>query len=176
MSGGTAGAKAGTLTIMAAGSRENFEKYLPVFQSYGKNVVHVGTEVGQGQAVKAINQMLVGINMCATAEAFTLSRKCGLDLQMVYDTIKTSAGTSRIFENRGQFLIDRDFSIRSTLQIQLKDTDIAFQTADSAGAYSPLTNVARELFKLAVKKYPPNDDSIEVVRLYEELSNINLAD
>lgn len=172
VSGGTAGAKAGTLTIMAAGADDLYERYLPVFQSYGKTVVHVGTEVGQGQAVKAINQLLVGVHMCATAEAFTLARKCGLDLQMVYDTIRTSAGNSRIFENRGQFLIDRDFSIRSTLQIQLKDTDIACQTADSVGAPSPLANLAREMFKLAVKKYPPNDDSIEVVRLYEELCGL----
>lgn len=173
VSGGTAGAKAGTLTIMAAGTDELFERYLPIFQSYGKNVVHVGKEVGNGQAMKAINQLLVGVHMCATAEAFTLAKKCGLDLQLVYDTVKTSAGTSRIFENRGQFLINRDFSIRSTLQIQLKDTDIACQTADSVGAPSPLANTARELFKIAVKKYPPNDDSIEVVRLYEELCGLN---
>lgn len=169
VSGGTAGAKNGTLTVMAAGSGELFEKYRPLFQSFGKNVVHVGTEVGQGQAMKAVNQLLAGIHMCATAEAFTMARKCGLDLQMVYDTVRTSSGTSRIFENRGQFLIDRDFSIRSTLRIQLKDTDIACRTANAAGAPAFLGNVARELFQLAVGKYPPNDDSIEVVRLYEEL-------
>lgn len=169
VSGGTAGAKAGTLTIMAAGPDALFERYRPLFESYGKTVVHAGAEIGQGQALKAINQLLVGVHMCATAEAFTLARQCGLDAQMVYDAIRVSAGNSRIFENRGQFLIDRDFSIRSTLQIQLKDTDIACKTADAVGAPTPLANVARELFKLAVGKYPPNDDSIEVVRLYEEL-------
>ena len=93
--------------------------------------------------------------MCATAEAFTMARKCGLDLKLVYDTICTSAGSSRIFESRGQFLIDRDFSTRSTLQIQLKDTDIACRAADAVGAPMLLGNTARELFKLAVKKYPP---------------------
>ena len=169
VSGGTAGAKAGTLTVMAAGSDALFERCRPVFEAFGKKVVHVGTEIGQGQAIKAINQLLVGVHMCATAEAFTVASRCGLDLQMVYDTICASAGTSRIFENRGQFLIDRDFSIRSTLQIQLKDTDIACKTACGAGAPAPLANVARQLFELAVQKYPPNDDSIEVVRLYEEL-------
>ena len=112
--------------------------------------------------------------MCATAEAFTMAAKCGLDLQLVYDTICTSAGMSRIFENRGQFLINRDFNTRSTLQIQLKDTDIACKAADSVGAPVMLGNVARELFKLAVKKYPPNDDSLEVVRIYEELCSLDL--
>ena len=79
---------------------------------------------------------------------------------------------SRIFENRGEFLIARDFSTRSTLEIQLKDTDIACKTADAVGAPALLGTTARELFKLAVKKYPPRDDSLEVVRLYEELAGI----
>ena len=124
VSGGTAGAKAGTLTLMVGGETEVFERCKPVLNSFATNVVHVGEAVGQGQAVKAINQLLVGVHMCATAEAFTLARQCGLDLQKMYETICTCAGTSRIFENRGQFLIDRNFDTRSTLQIQLKDTGI----------------------------------------------------
>lgn len=171
VSGGTAGAKAGTLTLMVGGSDEAFETCREVLHSFASNVVRVGDRPGQGQAVKAINQLLVGVHMCATAEAFTLARKCGLDLQKMYDTICTCAGTSRIFENRGQFLIDRDFNTRSTLQIQLKDTGIVCKTADAVGAHTPLANTAREMFKLAVQKYPPTDDSLEVVRLYEEISN-----
>ena len=176
VSGGSAGARNGTLTIMASGSDDLFEKYESLFHTFGKNVVHVGPKVGHGQAVKAVNQLLVGVHMCATAEAFTMAAKCGLDLQMVYETICASAGMSRIFENRGQFLINRDFSTRSTLQIQLKDTDIACKTADAVGAPSFLANTARELFKLAVKKYPPTDDSLEVARLYEELCDAALDD
>ena len=172
VSGGTAGAKAGTLTVMAAGEDRLFQSCRPLFASFASNIVHVGQEIGQGQAVKAINQLLVGVHMCATAEAFTLARKCGLDLQLVYDTIRSSAGSSRIFENRGQFLIDRDFSTHSTLQIQLKDTDIACRTANQVGAPAWLCTTARELFKLSVAKFPPTDDSIEVVRLYEELCGL----
>jgi 3-hydroxyisobutyrate dehydrogenase len=169
VSGGTAGAKAGTLTLMAAGSDEVFEICKSVLECFGTNVMHVGTEVGQGQAIKAINQLLVGVHMCATAEAFTMAKKCGVDLQTMYEVICKSAGRSEIFRNRGQFMIDRDFSTRSTLQIQLKDTSIACKTADAVGAPTLLGNTARELFKLAVRKYPPTDDSLEVVRIYEEL-------
>lgn len=172
VSGGTAGAKAGTLTLMAAAAEDLFAQYKPLLESFGTNVVHVGTQVGQGQAVKAINQLLVGIHMCATAEAFTVAKKCGLDLQTMYEVICKSAGRSEIFRNRGQFLIDRNFSTRSTLQIQLKDTSIACKTADAVGAPTLLANTARELFKLAVKKYPPTDDSLEVVRIYEELCGL----
>jgi 3-hydroxyisobutyrate dehydrogenase len=174
VSGGTAGAKAGTLTLMAACSDEVFDRCKPVLECFATNAKHVGTQVGQGQAIKAINQLLVGVHMCATAEAFTLARKCGLDLQTMYDTICTSAGRSEIFRNRGQYLIDRNFDTRSTLQIQLKDTGIACKTADAVGAHTPLANLAKEMFKLAVQKYPPTDDSLEVVRLYEEISNVEL--
>lgn len=169
VSGGAQGAKAGTLTLMAAGDEALLEAHRPLLRCFGQNICHAGTKAGQGQTVKAINQLLVGIHMCATAEAFTLAAQCGLDLNMVYETICASAGTSRIFENRGRYLIDRDFSTRSTLQIQLKDTDIVCQTADAAGAPAFLANTARELFKLAVNSYPPTDDSISVARLYEAL-------
>lgn len=169
VSGGTAGARDGTLTMMAAGPDELFEQHRSLFESYCGNVVHVGKEIGQGQAFKAVNQLLVGVHMCATAEAFTMARKCGLNLQLLYDTIRTCAGTSRIFENRGQFVIDRDFSIRSTLTIQLKDTDIACKTAESVGAPALLGNIARQLFNMSVRQFPANDDSIEVIRLYEKL-------
>ena len=169
VSGGTTGAKNGTLTLMAACGEEVFLAHKPLLESFGAKVARVGDKWGQGQAVKAINQLLVGIHMCATAEAFTLASQCGLDLNTMYDVIRSSAGASEIFKNRGKFLIDRDFSTRSTLQIQLKDADIVCKTADRVGAPIPLTNTARELFKLAVKKYPPTDDSLEVVRIYEEL-------
>ncbi len=175
VSGGSAGARDGTLTIMASGSDELFQRYEPVLQAFGKKVLHVGKHVGDGQTVKAINQLLVGIHMCATAEAFTLASRCGLDLEMVYETICASAGVSEIFRNRGRFLIARDFSTRSTLAIQLKDTGIACRTADAVGAPVLLGNTARELFKLAAGKYPPSDDSLEVVRLYEELAGMDRA-
>lgn len=172
VSGGSAGAKAGTLTLMAAGSKEVFSVCEPLLKCFSNKIVHVGEKPGQGQAVKTINQLLVGVHMCATAEAFTLADRCGLDLQTMYETICASAGRSEIFANRGQFLIDRDFSTRSTLQIQLKDTNIVCKTANSVGAPVPLAQVARDLFEKAVAKYPPTDDSLEVVRIYEELCGL----
>ena len=147
VSGGTAGAKAGTLTLMVSGPKAVFDRVKPVMDSFASNIALVGTEPGHGQAVKTINQLLVGVHMCATAEAFTLARKCGLDLQAVYDIIRTSAGTSRIFENRGQFVIDRNFDTRSTLQIQAKDTGIVCDTARAVGAPTLLADTALALFQ-----------------------------
>lgn len=172
VSGGVKGAKDGTLTVMAGCTDELYEKYEPLFKAFGNKVVHVGKEVGHGQAMKAINQLLVGVHMCATAEAFTLADKCGLDLDTVYDIIMSSAGASHIFGNRGKFLIARDFNTRSSLAIQLKDTNIVCATADSVGAHTPMANIAKEMFKVAVNKYPPNEDSLAVAKVYEEMSNL----
>ncbi|MBP3735933.1 MAG: NAD(P)-dependent oxidoreductase [Lachnospiraceae bacterium] len=175
VSGGVSGAAAGTLTIMAAGADPVYEACLPLLRAYGSAPLHVGKAVGQGQAMKAVNQLLVGINLCATAEAFNMAAKCGLDLQTMFDTIRQSAGTSRIFENRGQYLIDRDFSTRSTVQIQLKDTRIACETAEKAGAPALLGNVARQMYALGVQNLSdPLEDSIAVIRLYEAMSGREL--
>ena len=173
VSGGTRGALAGTLTIMAAGPDEVFAQCAPLLHCFGTRVLHVGKQVGQGQAIKAVNQLLVGIHICAAAEAFNMARECGLDLNEVFETIKASAGTSRIFENRGQFFIDRDFSTRSTLAIQLKDTNIACQVAADAGAPTPLGSLCRSLFERASGKYEPTQDSIAVIQLLEALNGNN---
>ena len=170
VSGGTAGAAAGTLTIMAGGPKAVYDRCLPLLRAFGSNPVHVGEEVGHGQAVKAVNQLLVGIHLCAAAEAFHMARRCGLDLELLFSTIKESAGTSRIFENRGRYLIDRDFSTRSTLQIQLKDTDIACRTAENAGAPVLLGSLCRQLFAAAAHQYEPTEDSIAVIKLLEGMS------
>ena len=172
VSGGTAGASKGALTLMVAGPDALVEENRPLLETFSNNITHVGTEPGQGQAVKTINQLLVGVHMCATAEAFTLARKCGLDLRTVYDVICRSAGMSRIFENRGEFAMAHDYSTRSTLQIQLKDTNIVCRTADDVGAPAILANAARELFRLSVQKFTPTNDSLEVMHLYEQLAGM----
>lgn len=175
VSGGTRGAETGTLTVMAAGNDDVFEACRPVLECVGTTILHVGKSVGQGQAIKAVNQLLVGIHICATAEAFNMARACGLDLNEVYRTITASAGTSRIFENRGRFIIDRDFSTRSTLAIQVKDTDIACRVAADAGAPALLGNLCRTLFEQSLAKYPAMQDSIAVIRLFEALNGKDVS-
>ena len=167
VSGGTAGAREGTLTIMAAGSAEVYACCLPILRAFGSHPIHVSEVVGHGQALKAVNQLLVGVHMCAAAEAFNLARQCGLDLSVVYETIVKSAGNSRIFENRGKFFIERNFNTRSTLAIQLKDTNIACQTAEHAGVPVLLASLCRQLFANSVCLFEKTEDSNAVIKLLE---------
>ncbi len=172
VSGGTKGAADGSLTLMIGGKDEVYEECLPVLKCLGSNLVKVGYEVGQGQAMKAVNQLLFGVHMVAMAEAMVLGAKCGLDPVVLYRVIKNSAGNSRVFENRAPSVINRDFSVRSTLGIQFKDTDIAVRTADSVKAPVFLATVVRELYKIADAKGVTIEDSSAIIKLYEDLANV----
>jgi 3-hydroxyisobutyrate dehydrogenase-like beta-hydroxyacid dehydrogenase len=175
VSGGTKGAADGSLTLMISGKDEVYRECLPVLECLGSNLVKVGDEVGQGQAIKAVNQLLVGVHMVAMAEAMVLGTKCGLDPEVVYRVVSSSAGNSRVFENRVPTVINRDFSLRSTLAIQFKDTDIAVRTADSVKAPVFLAPVARELYKIAATKSATVEDSSAIVKLYEELADVTVV-
>lgn len=172
VSGGTKGAADRALSVMAAGRDEVFRECLPLLKTFGTKIFKVGEEVGQGQAVKAVNQLLVGIHMVAMAEAMVLGAKSGVAAETIFEVIKNSSGTSRIFESRVPTLIDRDFSTRSTLSIQLKDIDISVRTADSLKVPAFLSIVCRELFKLAGAKFDETEDSSAIVKLYEELGEV----
>src|SRR5690606_29554033 len=92
VSGGVGGATAGTLTFMAGGSAEAFARAAPLFEIMGARAVHCGA-AGAGQAAKICNNMLLGISMIGTCEAFALADKLGLDRQALFDVVSTSSGS-----------------------------------------------------------------------------------
>lgn len=93
VSGGTVGAEQGTLTIMVGGSVANFEQAKPLFDVMGRKIVHAG-DTGSGQAVKVVNNMALAINTIGAAEAFSLGANLGLDPQVLYDVMSSSAAQS----------------------------------------------------------------------------------
>ena len=93
VSGGIGGAAAGTLTFMVGGGAEAFYKVRPLFEIMGQKVVHCG-DSGAGQAAKICNNMILGVTMIATCEAFALADKLGLDRQKMFDVVSTSSGYS----------------------------------------------------------------------------------
>src|SRR5947208_1029018 len=87
VSGGQRGAIDGTLSIMVGGPATAFERALPILQSMGKNIVHIGNEPGAGQITKACNQVIVGVTIMAVAEALTLAKKAGVDVGKVREAL-----------------------------------------------------------------------------------------
>jgi len=126
VSGGQAGAEGGTLSIMAGGGEQAFQRALPIFQVMGKNIIHIGGP-GSGQMTKACNQMIVGMTIQAVAEAFTLARKAGVDLGKMREALLGGFAQSRILDLHGKRIIERNFSPGFKIRLHRKDMNIALE-------------------------------------------------
>lgn len=149
VSGGTVGAEAGTLAIMAGGKAEDFEAALPLFAPLGR-ATHVGPH-GAGQLAKLANQMIVGITIGAVAEALLLCAKGGADPAKVREAITGGFADSRILQLHGQRMVERDFAARGKMTVQLKDMRNAMATAEEIGFDAPITRLFEQLYAEGVE-------------------------
>ncbi len=152
VSGGIGGAAAGTLTFMAGGSDAAFAKAAPLFEIMGQKAVHCG-DSGAGQAAKICNNMILGVTMIATCEAFALADKLGLDRQKMFDVVSTSSGYSWTMNAYcpaprvgPESPADNDYRPGFAAELMLKDLRLSQQAADSADADTPMGRVATDLY------------------------------
>lgn len=145
VSGGTIGAENGTLTIMAGGADDAFLRAQPVLSVLGERITHVGP-VGTGQVAKAANQVIVGLNIGAVAEALALARRAGADPAKVREALSGGFADSRILEVHGQRMIDGAFEPGAKSTIQRKDMDQALELAGQLGLDMPATSLSRDLY------------------------------
>jgi len=144
VSGGTLGAEAGTLAIMAGGEAADVAKAQPVLQHLGR-VVHVGP-AGCGQLTKLANQVIVGVSIGAVAEALLLARQGGADMAQVRLALRGGFAESRVLEVHGERMVTGDFAKRGSLAVQLKDLRNALTTAQSMGFDAPVSQALTALF------------------------------
>ncbi|MGE0332108.1 MAG: NAD(P)-dependent oxidoreductase [Ramlibacter sp.] len=144
VSGGTVGAEAGTLVIMAGGRPEDFARAQPVFQVFGR-ATHVGPH-GTGQLTKLANQMIVGITIGAVAESLLMCARGGADMARVREAITGGFADSRILQVHGQRMVERDFAPRARMSVQLKDLRNALATAEEIGFDAPVTRLFEQLY------------------------------
>jgi len=147
VSGGTVGAEAGTLAIMAGGRAADFERARPVLEVLGRPT-HVGP-TGSGQLAKLANQMIVGITIGAVAEALLFAARGGADMGKVREAISGGFADSRILQVHGQRMVERDFAKRAAVTVQLKDMRNAVATAQETGFEAPITQLFAQLFEEA---------------------------
>ena len=149
VSGGTVGAEAGTLAIMAGGAADDFARAVPVFELLGR-ATHVGPH-GTGQLAKLANQMIVGITIGAVAEALLFVAKGGADMAKVREAISGGFADSRILQVHGQRMVDRDFIARGRMAVQLKDLRNALATAHDIGFDAPVSTLLESLYAQSVE-------------------------
>ena len=145
VSGGTIGAEGGTLTIMAGGGDDAMARARPIFDVLGQKTTHVGP-VGTGQVAKAANQVIVGLNIGAVAEALVLAKKAGADPARVREALIGGFADSRILEVHGQRMVDGTFEPGARSTIQRKDLDQAVELATELGFELPATALGRDLY------------------------------
>lgn len=158
VSGGIGGAQAGTLTFMVGGPDEAFATVAPLFDIMGQKAVHCG-DAGAGQAAKICNNMILGVTMIATCEAFALADKLGLDRQKMFDVVSTSSGYSWSMNAYcpapgvgPKSPADNDYKPGFAAELMLKDLNLSQAAAASAAADTPMGALARQLYDRFVEQ------------------------
>lgn len=174
VSGQTIGAENATLTVMVGGNAEAFEKALPALQAVGKLIKHVG-DSGAGFAVKAVNNMLLAVNLCSVAEGFTTLKAHGVHLGEALDCINASSGKSGVTETvLPQRVLNRSFPLTFALPLLAKDTGIALDLVRDAKLSAPVIALTQSLIQAASDLSPSDSDFSSAVKLYESWSKITL--
>jgi 3-hydroxyisobutyrate dehydrogenase-like beta-hydroxyacid dehydrogenase len=173
VSGGPAGAQAGTLTVMVGGEQAVFDGALPILQASGKNIRLCGP-VGAGQVVKLINQLLVGVHTSAIAEAAVFGARFGADPQVVLDLIGTSFGGSTMMTRNLPRFMSRDFSPATPIGLILKDLGLIHDEAKNGGIPLLLGALAEQRFSEARARGLGDEDMAALVKLWEEPAGVTV--
>ncbi|MHA3059562.1 NAD(P)-dependent oxidoreductase [Acinetobacter sp. ANC 4636] len=174
VSGQTVGAENATLTVMVGGDAAAFERALPAMQAVGKLIKHVG-ESGAGFAVKAVNNMLMAVHLCAACEGATTLKAHGVNLTEAFECINASSGqstvTSNIVPNR---IFNRSFPLTFALPLLAKDTGIAVDLVREAKLAAPVIGLSQSLIQAANALAEENSDFSTVAKMYESWSKITI--
>ena len=174
VSGQTIGAETATLTVMIGGDTEAFERALPAVQAFGKLIKHVGAS-GAGFAVKAVNNMLMAVNLCAATEGLSTLKAHGVNLNEALDCINASSGKSNATETiLPQRVMNRTFPLSFALPLLAKDTGIAVDLVRQAKLSAPIIGLTQSLIQVANDTAKPNSDFSSVVKMYETWSKITI--
>ena len=169
VSGGSEGARSATLTIFVGGHERDVERARPVLTAIGRTITHVGP-IGAGQAVKAVNQVILAGAYLGVAEGIVLAMKAGLDAQQVIDALGAGAAQSWVLANRSRRMVDNDYPLGFKLALHRKDLGIALGLADQLGASLPLAALTAALESGLIAQGHGDEDMSALARAIRQLS------
>ncbi len=175
VSGGSEGARDGTLAVMAGGDRSSLETVRGFIDTYAASIVHVGDAPGSGQMAKMVNQALVVVNQLAASEGLLLAEAAGLDLDKTLEAVGGGAGGSWMLSNRGPQMIERDWSPGFTIDLQQKDLRLVLETADQLGVPLPGTALVFQLYRALQTQGLGSEGNHALIKALETLSGIELG-
>ncbi|SNT30213.1 3-hydroxyisobutyrate dehydrogenase [Noviherbaspirillum humi] len=167
ISGGPAKAEAGSMSMMIAAPEAVLQPWQPLLEAMAAKRFHISDHVGDGAKTKLVNNLLAGINLVASAEAFALGKRIGLEPRKLFDVIAASSGSSWVFEDRMSRVLENDFEPRAFAHILTKDVGLATAMADAAGYDTPLGDAALARYKLTLERGWSQLDDAAVIKTYE---------
>jgi 3-hydroxyisobutyrate dehydrogenase-like beta-hydroxyacid dehydrogenase len=169
VTGSSPKAEAGTLTIMVGGAEADVERARPLFEVMGEKIVHAG-EAGQGQAVKVLSQGVTAVNCATLAQAITVGRQIGLDLDALLEVMTGGSSDSTMRELKGRAMVDHEIPVLFKLEHMLKDVVLCLEESRSAGASFPFAGLAGELYSAGVGRGLGQQDFAAVLEVVEGLT------
>ena len=173
VSGGEPGAIAGTLAIMVGGNKQIVEKVTPLLVHMGKSVVRVG-DIGAGQTVKLVNQILVALHIGAMGEAMLLAKKCKVDCMQTYEAIKNGLAGSNVLNAKVPLVLARNFEPGFKMKLHKKDLRNAMSVAEELGLELPLAKTIQKLLDDLVETGHGEEDHGGLVQAVEKLNDLTI--
>jgi len=168
VTGGVSGARRGALTLLAAGDAEAIAGARPVLERLGAILI-CGDEVGQGQAMKLVNQLLATVHVVAAAEALAFAERLGLDPAAALQAVAAGAAGSWMLTDRGPRMLQGEGAeVTAAIDLFVKDSGMVAAAADAAGLPTPLLAAAREVFERAADAGLGHADDSQVIQIYRE--------
>ncbi|QQE75073.1 2-hydroxy-3-oxopropionate reductase [Brevibacillus composti] len=171
VSGGEPKAVDGTLAIMAGGDPETFKRAEPVLACMGKEVTWVG-ENGCGTMTKLANQIIVNVNIAAMSEALVLAAKAGIDIEKMYQAIRSGLAGSAVLDAKVPLILERNFQAGGRIDINLKDLTNVKEAAEAIAAPIPLTRQVLDIFHALQAEGKQADDHAGIVQYYEKQAGV----
>ena len=173
VSGGCHRAETGNISIFAGGDRSAFETVFPILTTLGRRVLHTG-ELGSASQLKVVTNYLCTAHLVALAEALTVCKVAGMDMNMAYEGIRISSGNSFVHETESQVILNGSRDISFTMDLVIKDVGLFDQIAKDLNVPLELSPLILNIFKESAAKYGPRELSPNVIRRYEEPCNVKV--
>ena len=174
VSGGEPKAIDGTISVMAGGKKEIFDKYYDLMMTMAGSVVYVGP-IGSGNVAKLANQIIVAVNIAAVSEALTLAKKAGTDPELVYQAIRGGLAGSTVLDAKAPMMMDRNFKPGFRIELHIKDLNNALNAGHAVNASLPLTSELMEIMQALKADGHEKEDHSSIVKFYEKISNTTVT-
>jgi 3-hydroxyisobutyrate dehydrogenase len=173
VSGGCHRADTGNISIFAGGSRAAFERVLPTLKILGRRILHTG-ELGSASQIKVVTNYLCTVHLAALAEALTVCKVAGMDMNTAYEAIRISSGNSFVHETESQVILNGSRDISFTMDLVIKDVGLFDALAKQLGVPLELSPLVLDIFKDGQRRYGPRELSPNIIKRLEQACGVDV--